>query len=240
MVEPEARRRVMRVRVFQHVPFEGIGSIQGWLDRRGFRPSFTRFHAGDAPPPVREYDVLIVIGCPMSVNDGARFPWLDVEMKEIARAIDAGRRVLGICLGAQLIAGALGARVYANGAKEIGWFPVFRTGPSRTAEAFPERSLVFHWHGDTFELPRGAVSFLSSHACEHQAFQLGDTVLGLQFHLETTMESARALIENCREDLAAGTGVQGAEEITSSPPRFAAINNLMDAVLDAHVLRAMS
>jgi GMP synthase-like glutamine amidotransferase len=252
----------MRVRVFQHVPFEGIGSIQGWMDRREIRPAFTRLYAGDEPPHAREFDSLIIMGGPMSVNDSGRYPWLAAEKRAIAAAVDAGRRVLGICLGAQLIAGALGCRVFPNAVKEIGWFTVYRAdaapngderdmaaasrsganaaAASGASGALPDRSLVFQWHGETFDLPPGAVNLFSSDACAHQAFQLGEAVLALQFHLETTMEGARALLENCAEDLVSGPDAQGAEEITASPGRFTVINRLMDAVLDAHLLRAIS
>jgi GMP synthase-like glutamine amidotransferase len=240
----------MRVHIFQHVPFEGIGSVQAWLDRRQIIPSFTRFYAGHEPPSAREYDSLIIMGGPMSVNDGGKHPWLAAEMKAIAEAVDAGRRVLGICLGAQLLARSLGCRVFPNAVKEIGWSAVHHVEPGPGAgrgaspggatAALPHRTLVFQWHGETFDLPPGAVHLLSSDACAHQAFQLGETVLALQFHLETTIEGARALIESCPEDLASGPGVQGAEEMTASPRRFTDSNRLMDAVLDAHFPRAIS
>ena len=121
----------MRVHIFQHVSFEGIGSIGAWLDRRRVVPSFTRYDAGGTPPPPRDYDALIVMGGPMSVNDGDRHPWLATETRAIADAMNAGRRVLGVCLGAQLIAHALGCRVFPNATKEIGWAAVHRVGPAR-------------------------------------------------------------------------------------------------------------
>ncbi len=231
----------MRVRIFQHVPFEGIGSLQQWLERREASVEWTRFFRGDTPPAGAEYDWLIVMGGPMSVSDEKAFPWLAAEKRAILEAIQTGKRVLGICLGAQLVAAALGARVFANGTREIGWHPVSRRSSiSSTAlsAAIPDASVVFHWHGDTFDIPRGAVGFLSSDACRNQAFQLGDRVLGLQFHLETTAESVRALIEHCGDELVPGTYVQGEAEILAHPRRFAEINRIMADVLDVMAAEA--
>ena len=227
----------MRVRVFQHVPFEGTGSMGQWMGRHGVTPALTRFFAGETPARDHAFDLLIVMGGPMSVNDTAVHPWLSVEMDLIASAVAAGRPVLGICLGAQLIARALGARVFPHRVKEIGWFPVRATSAPRTGIAahLPGEFLAFHWHGETFDLPPGTVDLFSSAACSPQAFQAGDSVLGLQFHLETTPETARAMMENCAEDLAPGPFVQDAAEILGEPGRFTTINLLMDGILDAYL-----
>ncbi|MCK7557005.1 type 1 glutamine amidotransferase [Chitinophaga sedimenti] len=114
----------MNIHYFQHVPFEGLGCIADWIDRKGHQVSVTRWYAGDAPPPHDQTDWLIIMGGPMGVYDAAQYPWLETEKAYIREAIQQGKRVLGICLGAQLIAAALGAKVYPNREKEIGWFPV--------------------------------------------------------------------------------------------------------------------
>mgnify|MGYP000849044073 CR=1 FL=1 len=179
----------MRIHALQHVPFEPPGSIEAWARHAGHALAITHLYRGDPLPAVEEPDLLVVLGGPMSVHDEARYPWLIDEKRFIERAIAAGRRVLGICLGAQLIAQVLGARVYANDEKEIGWFAVEATAAARTAavfEGFPPRLLAFHWHGETFDIPAGAVHAARSAACAHQAFAFGDRVVGLQFHLETT------------------------------------------------------
>lgn len=225
----------MRVRILQHVPFEGIGSLGEWLASREAEVALARLYLGDDVPDPGSYEWLIVMGGPMGVHDEKKYPWLAAEKRSILAAIDAGKRVLGICLGAQLIAAALGARVFRNREKEIGWHPVRRGGTApRTglAAAIPDGSVVFHWHADTFDIPRGAFGFLSSDACENQAFHLGERVLGIQFHLETTVESARALVENCAEDLVPGAFVQGRAEILAHPPRFAALRPIMSNVMD--------
>jgi GMP synthase-like glutamine amidotransferase len=225
----------MRVQVLQHVPFEGIGSMQGWLDSHGAIVSTTRLFEPHELPRPRDFDWLIVMGGPMSVNDEGVHPWLRAEKRLIARSIQDGKRVLGICLGAQLIASALGGRVFRNPQKEIGWFPV-RAWPGpigELARLFDEGTEVFHWHGETFDLPAGAAGFLQSDACRNQAFKSGDRVAGLQFHLETTLQGAAALIENSREEIVPGPTIQTEAEMLARPERFARINSLMDSVLDA-------
>jgi GMP synthase-like glutamine amidotransferase len=220
----------------QHAPFEGLGSIQEWLARRHAEVSSTRFFDSPALPSIDDVDLLIVMGGPMSVNDENAYPWLKTEKQLIRRAIDSGTPVLGICLGAQLIAAALGAAVRRAAHREIGWFAVERVaaGPPRGAQAvLPDRLEAFHWHGETFDLPRGARHLARNEACENQAFAVGENVIAFQFHLEATPESAAALVESCRADLAPGRFVQSGEAILGAPGQFRRINSVMDSVLDA-------
>ena len=169
----------------------------------------------------------------MSVNDEGEFPWLAPEKQLIRDAIQSGKAVLGVCLGAQLIASAMGARVYRNHVKEIGWFPVQRFPSIGTSTfRFPPSVEVFHWHGETFDLPSGATRLARSEGCENQAFQLGRSVMGLQFHLETTPESAREIVAHCRAELLPSKYVQSEAAILAAPPeKYRAINNLMSEVL---------
>ncbi|MFZ5877307.1 MAG: type 1 glutamine amidotransferase [Nitrospirota bacterium] len=225
----------MRAHVFQHVPFEGPGSIGPWLETRGIGISVTRFFRNDPLPEVEAIDFLVVMGGPMSVNDEHAFSWLIAEKRFIRDMINRGKPVLGICLGAQMIANVLGSKVYPNPEKEIGWFPIQSTptsGHHPNAFRFPEQCLVFHWHGETFDLPDGAVRLAKSAACLNQAFQYNANVIGLQFHLETTPASARELVANCRGELVPGAYVQSEETILAAPPdRYATINALMERVL---------
>lgn len=226
----------LRLHYFQHVPFEGLGSIADWCRGRQIPVSATRFYAGDTVPGIDAYDFLVVMGGPMSVNDKLQYPWLDEERRHIAAAVDGGKTVLGICLGAQLIADAAGAAVYPNEQKEIGWFPVTRAAAAPPdgplAGILPVRVLAFHWHGETFDLPAGAIHLASSPACAHQAFALNDRVIGLQFHLETTRDSATALIGNCGTDITDDPFVQSASEMLADENRFADINRTMARLLD--------
>jgi GMP synthase (glutamine-hydrolysing) len=226
----------MRLHWLQHVPFEGLGSIEPWARERGFVLSCTRLFAGEPPPAVETFDWLVVMGGPMGVGDEEDHPWLRAEKRLVERALRAERTVLGVCLGAQILAEVLGARVRRAPEREIGWFPVERTPESDASPLFgalPRRFDAFHWHGDRFEIPKGAVHLARSEACDNQAFAWGGRALGLQFHLETTPESARALIDNCPGDLAPGPCVQTAEELLAGPERFERLNALMARLLDA-------
>ncbi|WP_343219111.1 type 1 glutamine amidotransferase [Cerasicoccus frondis] len=224
----------MRAHYLQHVPFEGLGSIEKWLEKAGYEITCTQLFAGDELPAVAGIDLVIIMGGPMSVNDEASHTWLRAEKAFIRDAIAEGKAVLGICLGAQLIANALGGEVYPNAEREIGWIPVQAANHERSdLFQFPPVVGVFHWHGETFDLPHGAVLTASSAACANQAFQLGGKVVGLQFHLETTPESAKALVDHCGDELATGGPyVQTAEQMLQVvPERFIAINALMANLL---------
>jgi len=213
----------VRVHALQHVPFEGLAALAPVLRAAGHEIATTRLYAGEALPAPEAFDWLVVLGGPMSANDEARFPWLAPEKRLIERCLASERAVLGICLGAQLLAAALGARVVRNPEREIGWFPIERVAgaeASRYGHALPKSALAFHWHGETFDLPAGAVHLARSAACEQQAFAWGERALGLQFHLETTAEAAAALIEHCDEDLTPGPYVQPPKAILGDPTRF--------------------
>ncbi len=139
---------------------------------------------------------------------------------------------VGVCLGAQLIANSLGARVYPNRQKEIGWFDIESVPGDESSFRFPRKATVFHWHGETFDLPNNAVCLARSAVCDNQAFQLGDNVIGIQFHLETTPESADSLISNCRHELVEGTFIQTEAAMRAVPEKaYKKINRLMDQVL---------
>jgi GMP synthase-like glutamine amidotransferase len=178
-------------------------------------------------------DFLIVMGGPMSVNEEERFPWLVREKQCVLEFMETGKPVMGICLGAQLIASSLGAGVYPNPVREIGWFPIQgREDNEPSCFAFSPLTTVFHWHGETFDLPAGARRIALSKGCLNQGFQIGTSVIGLQFHLETTAQSARDIAEHCREDLVPAEYVQTEQEILSAPQeRYSVINTLMGEVL---------
>lgn len=220
----------MKIHYFQHVPFESLGSIEDWALARGHRLSSTRFFADDPLPRIEEIDWLIVMGGPMDIYATDSYTWLTREKRFIELAIENNKMVLGICLGAQLIADALGARVYRNVSKEIGWFPIAFTPEARPSPLFrflPAHLTVLHWHGDTFELPHGAMRIASSEACENQGFVRGNKLVGLQFHLEFTKRSLEQLIENCADELVPGKYVQPAEKMLSTDDYFEQNNRAM-------------
>jgi GMP synthase-like glutamine amidotransferase len=222
----------MRVHILQHVPFEGLGSIELWLFEHGANVTFTRFYESSNLPTLDEIDMVIVLGGPMSVNDESVLSWLVAEKMFIAEAIRSDKAVLGICLGAQLIANALGSKVYSNKIKEIGWFPVYASERIFGSFQFPSEALVFHWHGETFDLPAEARLLASSTGCKNQAFQIKQNVIGLQFHLETTPHSATAIIEACGEELIPSAFIQTADTLRSAPTsNYEQANQLMAKVL---------
>lgn len=224
----------MRAHFLQHVSFEGLGAINSWLERVGAIVTCTKFFEAMSLPDPRAIDLLVVVGGPMSVNDETMYPWLVDEKAYLRKVIERGTPVLGVCLGAQLIANAMGARVYPNGEKEIGWFPIHSLPAiSQASFRFPRTHMVFHWHGQTFDLPAGAVLLARSAACEHQAFQLGERTIGIQFHLETTSESVRELVAHCPEDLTPARYVQSQEEILGAKKHVVdSVHALLGEVLD--------
>ena len=223
----------MRVHWFQHAPFEDLGCIAPWLAARHATVTATRLHLNQRPPAPDGYDWLIVMGGPMNIYEYQRHPWLRDERDAIRQALAAGKRVLGICLGAQLVADVLGGQVARNREPEIGWFPVTLSDAGRKARAcdgFPAQFQAFHWHGDTFAIPPGYENLLSSEACANQAFASRDArVVGIQFHLEVTAANARIWFEHERP--APSRYVQTPEEILRELPYFAENNRQMYRLL---------
>lgn len=229
----------MRFHILQQVVFEGPAAIEDWLDDNHHSITKTKLFQGDALPAQADFDVLIVMGGPMGVEDFEQYPWLVRERQFIQQSIKSGKHILGICLGAQLIARASGAAVVKNRYREIGWFDV-KIGqenfPSLLKGVFNQSIEVFHWHGDTFEIPEGALHFASSAACVNQGFILNERVIGLQFHIETTAASAALLIENCGDELDGSIYVQSEAEILSDSTRFIRINQILSRLLENIVM----
>jgi GMP synthase-like glutamine amidotransferase len=225
----------MRIHFFQHVPFEGLGSIQTWAESKFHSLTASRFYIDEGLPRLEDFDWLIVMGGPMSVNNEHEYSWLIREKRFIGGAIEKGKVVLGICLGAQLIADVLGSRIYRSAFKEIGWHPVWKTGKAEQApilNLLPREFVAFHWHGETFDLPRGALLAAKSEACPNQAFVIDSRVFGLQFHLESTPESVRALLDHCSEEVVADRYVQRPEEMLENEKGFSGANQIMEVILD--------
>lgn len=224
----------MRVHVLQHVPFEPPGAVEQWAADRGHDCTITHLHAGESLPAVEDLDWLVVLGGPMGVHDTEEYPWLAAERALVADAIDADRAVLGICLGAQQVAAALGADVYPASTPEIGWFPIEATAEASGSplfDALGDSYDALHWHGDTFDLPEGATRMARTEACPNQAFVYDDRVVGLQFHLESTPDAVAELLANT-DDLPAGPRVQDASTIRDGTHRTAALEPRLYALLD--------
>lgn len=225
----------MRIHWLQHVPFEGLGTIAEWAVRNGHSLQATRLWAKELLPDPEEVQMLIIMGGPMGVHDVEVYPWLIAEKGFINSVIANGCTVLGICLGAQLLAEQLGGGVYANQEKEIGWFPIRAADglPSQPPLNFPEQMTVFHWHGDTFDIPAGGVQLARSAGCENQAFAVDDRIIGLQFHLEMNGASLVELVDNCRDELQPGRWIQEEPEILNNTNHMGSCQALMEMILDA-------
>lgn len=224
----------MTIHYLQHVPFEGLGYIESWAKESSCSVSSTQLYIDATFPNMNDFDWLIIMGGPMSVNETDIYPWLVKEKAFVREAILNDKVVLGICLGAQIIASVLGAKVYKAREKEIGWYPIFRdikSLDSGFAKLLPDMVDVFHWHGETFDLPDRCILLARSKMCENQAFIYHEKVIGLQFHLESTFESIKELIDHSKHEMVEAPHIQSAETMLSDENRIEKINKIMERIL---------
>ena len=177
------------VLILRHMPQESAGTLENALTAAGLQVCYIDlFREVPERLPLDEASGLVVLGGPMNADEVDRYPFLKLDVQWIQQAIEAKLPLLGICLGSQLLAKALGARVYKNPVKEIGWYPIeLRPRPATIRCSLDSgTATVFQWHGDTFDLPRGAVLLARGSSCQHQAFRWGTNAYGLQFHIEMT------------------------------------------------------
>ncbi|HNY76930.1 MAG: type 1 glutamine amidotransferase [Sedimentisphaerales bacterium] len=232
----------MRLHWLGHVPFEDAANIGAWAEQHGCTVTSTQLYTGAPLPQIEEIDALAVMGGPMNVYQHRDHPWLLQEKRFLEQAIRAGIPTIGVCLGAQLVADVLGAKVVQNPHIEIGWFEVETVTESAGAEPndhpplprdLPTRFMAFHWHGDTFEIPRGAIRIAQSRACRNQAFEYAGHVLGLQFHLEYSAESIEKMLAHCGHELVQAPFVQDRERITQGLANLSKDRELLDSVLNS-------
>jgi len=225
----------MRIQSIEHVPFEDPAGIALWAAERDHTLTRARVYAGDPLPKPGEYDLLVVMGGPMSVHDDLEFPWLNAEKDCLKQAVARGRSVLGVCLGAQMLSEILGGEVTRNPHREIGWHTVRLTPWAKANRAFvniPEEFTAFHWHGETFSVPRGASLTAESDACANQAFAVGGKLVGLQFHFETTAESMDKLIEHGAADIVPGQFVQTPDRMRAGAEHLDGLKSMLHTLLD--------
>ena len=194
-----------KILVLQNVECEGLGSLANILTSHGYDYKIVQLAKGEGTPQTLEnYAGLIILGGPMNVYQTGQFPFLLDTDRLIKQAININKPLLGICLGSQLIAKALNTKVYAGEKKEIGWLPISLTNQGKTDPLFnqlPSKLTVFHWHGDTFNLPSGTIHLASSNLFQNQAFRLGKTCYALQFHLEVTSEMINTWLDEYQNEL---------------------------------------
>ena len=222
----------MKSYIFQHVAFEGSGAILPYLESLGHHVHLVRLYADEELPQAADVDFAVLLGGPMSALDESEYPFLAKEKQFCREMFAANKPLLGICLGAQILANAFFAPIRQNPEKEIGWFPVvFENGFSIN---------VFHWHWETFDIPEYAMPLAYSEGCRNQAFKIG-RMMGLQFHLETTEESMRALWENAADELESAISskakyVQTKEQMLAAGKRYipqanALLKEFLNAIL---------
>ncbi|GAB7055247.1 MULTISPECIES: type 1 glutamine amidotransferase [Paenibacillus] len=223
----------MRLLLMKHFSFDDESCFVTWAStHHGYVETFVPSE-GRRFPDVSSFDLLVILGGPMSAYHEQRHPWISAEKAFIRKAVHLKKMVLGICLGAQLLAEVLGGKVYKNEQKEIGWHPVFRTGQSHfLMKDLPDRFYSFQWHGDTFELSSELLHLAYSEACQNQAFAYGDRVLGLQFHLESTPKCIETMVSEWSSELIDAQYIQNKEQISLQTYRHKDSEAMLHSILD--------
>lgn len=225
----------LNIHVLMHVPYEGLGCIEEWTNKHKHNVTYTRFYEQYSLPELETIDWLIIMGGPMGIYDEQVFTWLAEEKRYIKKAIESTKKVVGICLGSQLIADALGSKVFANTKKEIGWYPIKLSDQAAKHEllkSFDAEFTVFHWHGDTFNLPSNCSHLFYSDICKNQGFVFNNNVIGIQFHFEATENSLKAMVENGMDELVESDTVQSAKTILENKTHLKANNQKMFLILE--------
>ncbi len=218
-----------------HVPFEGPEIIADWIREKSHSLEYTRFYEDNPLPDASEIDMLVIMGGPMNVFDFHIHPWMQDEIEWVADFIRTRKPVLGICLGAQIIAASLRVDVYPGKEKEIGWHNLQflpSLGDYRIWKDLPGTRKVLLWHGDTFPIPEGATRIASSQAFPNQGFIYNKHVFALQFHLEVTPQSVKDLVDHCRDDLVPGPCIQTEDEILGESSFYKVNQDLMFQLLN--------
>ncbi|MCL6456795.1 MAG: type 1 glutamine amidotransferase [Gorillibacterium sp.] len=225
----------MKLHYLQHIPLENPGSILAWAKDKGYSLTHTQFFNHEPLPAQQDFDWLVIMGGPMNIYEEYLHPWLTEEKAFIRQAIDAGKVVLGICLGSQLIADVIGGKVTTNPLPEIGWFPIRWTDEAQQSSLFsffPKETMVFQWHYDTFSsLPPEAKVIAESDACRYQAYVYRDRVFGFQFHLENTPELLEGLLSECANEMKPAAYVQSPAEVMTHPEYIKQSNEWMSTFL---------
>lgn len=225
----------MNIHYLQHAAGEGPGEIANWAASRGHKLTGTHWYRGDAAPDTAGIDLLVILGGGMNINEHRVHPWLVPEKRLIAGVIGQEKPVLGVCLGAQLIADVMGGKVYQNAQYEIGWFPIRMLEAARENPLFaqfPGEITALSWHEDTFDLPPGATLVASSEACRNQGFVCNENVVGLQFHIEVRPEDVRTFVQGETGPLPEGKYVQSFEEILAGDPHIQKVHPVLWELLD--------
>ncbi|MEI7542151.1 MAG: type 1 glutamine amidotransferase [bacterium] len=224
----------MRIHYLQHIEYENLANMLAWLKKRKHKLTNTLLYEKQELPEISSFDWLIVMGGPMNIYEHKKYPWLIKEKQFIKNAVKAGKKVLGICLGAQLLSACLDGDVTKNKYKEIGFFPVKLTKKGKQSKIFKgllQEFTVMHWHGDTFSTPRGAKALAMSKGCRNQAFSYQNRAFGLQFHFEYSPKHIKKFFKDPQNALKPEKYVQSASEILKNTKGYQQINSVMKRIL---------
>jgi len=221
----------MNIHILQHAEWETIGQLDKWFSEKGLSYSTTHLYKGEKLPKTK-IDFLVIMGGPMGIFDDANYTWLKEERDLIKQTINSDAKVLGICLGSQFIADALGAKVYPGKEKEIGFFDIKNKNNHPITKDLPQNFDVFHWHNDTFETPQNAINLFSSDLTENQGFIYDDRVIALQFHLEVGKEEIKNFVKNGESELSPSNYVQHKKNILNRNYDFDKSNSYLFNILD--------
>jgi len=230
----------VRIHCLQHLKNETLGNIGTWIARKGYKLTKTLLYEDSVFPDPEEFDLLLIMGGTMSVYQEEEYSWLKPEKEFVRKVIETGKPVLGSCFGAQMIANVLGGKVTENPDNEIGWHTV-RSMEGKSPSDIRSLKLPscmfpkftgFMWHGDTFEIPAGAMKLFESEACPNQGFIYNGNILGLQFHPEADREWVRNLIKDSGHELVPGKYIQSEKEIYGQESFFESSRNLAFSLMD--------
>jgi len=229
----------MKIHILLHADFEGPGYVFDWAKENNHSISFTKFYEAFSIPLPTDIDFLIIMGGPLSIDEESKYAWLVGEKDYISEMINKGKKVLGICLGSQLVADALGSDVYDNAEKEIGWFPIKKNPNINNSwvKSLPDDLVAFHWHGQTYDLPDGCERLFSSQATKNQGFVFNNKVYGIQLHLEIRSVDLNEMVKIMHEDLTEGRYVHTASEIMGEKCHFSPNKKALFSLLD-HIASA--
>ena len=229
----------MRLLYLQHDPLDGPGTLLDWAESRGHTTFRCLICEGEPLPSIDSFDLLVSLGGPMGAYEEAKHPWLELEKRYLREAFASGKKILGLCLGTQMIAEALGGKAFRHSCKEFGWQPIDPTPAGLEWFSWDKGKgsfLAFQWHGDTYTLPPGAIQLARNTACEQQAFAIGNQVLGLQFHLEWTEAMMRKALAEPGVASPPSASVQTLEEIMSDPSLFESGQKHFFSLMDRFVV----
>jgi GMP synthase-like glutamine amidotransferase len=225
----------MHLHYFQHNHFEDLGFIGDWAKSNSITTSVTRFDLKPELPSLQDFDWLVIMGGAMGVHDSDQYPWIPEEIEFIKEAIHSGKIVIGICLGSQMIARVLGARVYKNSEPEMGFWPINFSQEAQQDNVFrhfPAQFDVMHFHFDTFTLPEAAILMASSIVTPVQAFRYGKNVFALQFHSELTESNLPVFIKELEAEIIPGALAQNPDEMLRKVGSCNINNKIFSRVLD--------